>query len=455
VTTLERPASAVFHRRPGDVYPVFLRGQGCEMWDATGKRYLDLSSGMAWAASLGQGRADIAAALAEQAGRLTYIHNAWASTDRQEEYAWRLTSMAPDGFTRAMFTSGGSETNELAMRIARQYHLARGDRGRWKVISLRHSYHGATVGALSMTGRVNVNEMLTTDYADYLLPFPKVEPYITYRGELADLSPGEAGARAAGWLAEAIEAEGPETVSVFIVEPILGAGMIVAPDGYLAGVRAVCERYGVLLIADEVMTGAGRTGSFLRVAELGVTPDMVTMAKAISGGYAPLGAVLIHERVAEALIGAGRRLDHVHTHSGHPISCAVGLAVLDVLEREGLIEQARVRGEYLRATVREALDDLGIVGEVRGVGLASGIEYVRDPATRDAWPESAGVARSIWEGMLERGYILPSLHYQGSELIGDFSYLTPAFVISEAQVDEAADALRATVLAAREGWVAA
>jgi adenosylmethionine-8-amino-7-oxononanoate aminotransferase len=452
VVTATQPASAVFHRRPGDPYPVFVRGDGCEMWDSTGKRYLDLSSGMAWAASLGQGREDIARVMADQAGRLTYIHNAWASTDRQEELAWRLTAAAPDGITRAMFTSGGSESNELAMRIARQFHLSRGDRGRWKVISLKHSYHGATVGALSMTGRVNVNEMVTSDYADYLLPFPKVEAPITYRGPLSALSDADAAATAAGWLAERIEAEGADAVSAFVVEPILGAGMIVPPSGYLAAIRDVCDRYGVLFIADEVMTGAGRTGSFLRVAELGVLPDMIIMAKAISGGYAPLGAVLIHERVADALIAAGRRLDHVHTHSGHPVSCAVGVAVLDILERDGLIAQAMARGEYLRSAVATALEPLGVLGEVRGAGLASGVEYVRDPVTREAYPESAGVARSIWEGMLERGYILPSLHYQGSDLIGDFSYLTPAFVISEAQIDEAVGALRDTVEAERPGW---
>lgn len=451
-TTPSRPASAVFHRRPGDPYPVFVRGDGALMWDETGKRYLDLSSGMAWAASLGQGRADMARVLADQAGRLTYIHNAWASTDRQEELAHRLTALAPEGITRAMFTSGGSESNELAMRISRQYHLSRGDGGRWKIVSLEHSYHGATVGALSMTGRVNVNEMVTADYAPYLVRFPRVPAYITYRGPLADLPPQEAARTAAGWLAERIEQEGPETVAAFIVEPVLGSGMIVAPDGYLAAVREVCDRYGVLMIADEVMTGAGRTGSFLRVGELGVVPDMVILAKAISGGYAPLGAVLIHERIATALIEAGRRLDHVHTYSGQPISCAVGLAVLDILEREGLIEQARSRGEYLRAALRKDLGDLWCIGEVRGVGLADGVEYVRDRQTREAYPDASGVARSMWEGMLERGFIMPSLRYQGSDLIGDFSILAPPFVIGEAQINEAVAALRDTIEAAAPGW---
>jgi len=444
MTDSVRP-SAVFHRRQGDPYPVFVRGQGCELWDDTGKRYLDMSSGMAWAASIGQGRADIGQAMAEQAGRMAYIQNAWASTDRQEELAWRLTDLAPAGITRAMFTSGGSESNELAMRVCRQYHLARGDVERWKVISLTHSYHGATMGALSMTGRVNVNEMVTTDYADYLIDFPRVEAPITYRGELADLPAAEQASTAAGWLADRIEAEGPETVSAFIVEPILGSGMIVLPDGYLEAAREVCQRYGVLFIADEVMTGAGRTGSFLRIGALGMEPDLIILAKAISGGYAPLGSVLIHEHVGETIAGGRRRLDHVHTHSGHPVVCAAGLAVLDALEREDLIEQARVRGAYLRSAVERELAGTGVVGEVRGVGLASGVEYVRDPKTRDAFPAAAGIGAAIWEGMLERGVIMPSLHYEGSDLIGDFSYLTPAFVISEAQIDEAVAALHDTI----------
>lgn len=260
-----------------------------------------------------------------------------------------------------MFTSGGSESNELAMRISRQYHLSRGE-----IVSLEHSYHGATVGALSMTERVNVSEMVTAADAPYLVRFPRVPAYITYRGPLADLPPQEAARTTAG---------------------------------YLAAVREVCDRYGVLMIADEVMTGAGRTGSFPRVGELGVVPDMVIMAKAISGGYAPWA-----------------------------------------------------RGEYLRAALRERLGDLWCIGEVRGVGLADGIEYVRDRQTREAYPEASGVARSIWEGMLERGFIMPSLRYQGSDLIGDFSILAPSFVISEAQIDEAVAALRDTIEVAAPGW---
>ena len=452
-TSAVQAASAVFHRRPGDPYPVFVRGEGCHLWDERGKRYLDLSSGMAWAASLGQGRADIAAVLARQAERLTYIHNAWASTDRQEEYAARLTALAPPGITRAMFTSGGSESNELALRIARQYHLANGESGRWKVISLEHSYHGSTVGALSMTGRIDVNDMVTSDYAPYLIGFPKIPAPIRYRGPFSGLDPDEAARKAAQTLAERIEEEGPETVAAFIVEPIMGnAAMTVPPDGYLTEIRRICDDQGVLLIVDEVMTGAGRTGSFLYVEQLGVTPDLVILAKSLSGAYAPLGAVLLHERVAESLVRAKRRLDHVHTFSGHPISCAVGLAVLDILEREGLLAAARDRGHFLRERLDGLRAGLACVGEVRGVGLANAVEYVGDRATREPYPERSGVAQAIWEGMLERGFILPTQRYPGSDLIGDFSLFAPPFVITDEQIEEAVAALRDTIDGSVAGW---
>ena len=448
-----RAVSAVFHRRPGEEYPVFVRGEGCHLWDEHGKRYLDLSSGMAWAASLGQGRKDIAEVLARQAGTLTYLHNAWASTDRQEEYASRLTAKAPAGITRAMFTSGGSESNELAIRVVRQYQLSVGQPERWKIVSLQHSYHGASVGALSLTGSIAVNEMLATDYDPYLIGFPRVPAPLTYRGPFANLPPGEAARAAAAAVEEGIVAADPSTVAAFIVEPVMGNGaMAVLPDGYLRLVREICDRHGLLLIVDEVMTGAGRTGTFLRVEALGVTPDLIIMAKAISGGYIPLGAVLLHERVTDAITAAGRRMDHVHTHSGHPVSCAVGIAVLDILEREGLVAQAGERGRFLRAQLDAQLGGHPAVGEVRGVGLANAVEYVADRTTQRAYPAASDVAGSIWRGMLERGYILPSRRYQDSDAIGDYSLLAPAFVISEAEISDGVGALRDTIESAYAAW---
>ena len=190
--------------------------------------------------------------------------------------------------------------------------------------------------------------------------------------------------------------------------------MTVLSARYLALVREICDRYGLLLIHDEVMTGAGRTGTFLRTEALGVTPDLITMAKAISGGYAPLGAVLLHERVADAIARAGRRMDHVHTHSGHPVSCAVGLAVLDILEREELVAQAAERGTFFRAEMERQLGDHPFIGDVRGAGLAQAVEFVADRSTREAFPAESRVGASVWEGMLERGYLLPSGRHRDS-----------------------------------------
>lgn len=454
-TQSQRTTSAVFHRRPGEAYPVFVRGEGCYLWDSEGKRYLDLSSGMAWSATLGQGRADMARELSEQAGRLTFIHNAWASTDRQEEYAARLTALAPGGVTRAMFTSGGSESNELALRITRQYHLARGEPERWKIISLEHSYHGSTIGALSMTGKTNVTDvdLLATDYSPYLIDFPKIAAPITYRGRFLGLSPAEAARDAAGMLADRIELEGPESVAAFILEPIMGAAaMAVPPTEYLPLVRQICDDYGVLLIADEVLTGAGRTGAFLCVEHSAVTPDLVVLAKGLSGGYAALGAVLIHHQVAEAIADVGRRLDHVHTFSGHPIACAVGLAVLDILDRDQLIVAATKRGEFLRELLRKELSSLWCVGDVRGVGLANAVEFVSDKESREPFPEASNVTEAIWEGMLRRGFILPSYRYGGSDLQGDASVFAPPFVISEEQLEHAVGALRDTIEEGQRAW---
>ena len=341
-----------------------------------------------------------------------------------------------------MFASGGSEANELAMRITRQYHLSRGDSSRWKMISLEHSYHGATVGALSMTGKVHVNDMTTSDYAPYLIRFPKIPPPALYRGQFSRLDPEEAGLRAADTLAHKIEAEGPETIAGFIVEPIMGnAGMIYAPPGYLRRIREICDEYGIVFIVDEVMTGAGRTGRLLCSQHHDVAPDLATMAKALSGGYMGLSAVLVHDRIAESIAAASRRLDHVHTYSGHPLACAVGTKALDILQEEGLIEQSLKRGEFLRELLCQRLGDLPCFGDLRGVGLANALELVADRDSRTPYPLESRVSGAITMGMRERGFLLSSGRFTGIDLLGDVVYFTPPFIITEAQIAEAVDAL--------------
>ena len=444
-------ASAVFYRSPDDEYPLFVRAQGCRLWDEAGCELVDLTSGVSGAAIIGQGRPDIAQAMAEQVRRLSYMHTAAGTTLPQERLARRLADLAPEGVDRVMFSSGGSEANEIALRIARQYHLARGEPERWKVVSLAPGYHGATAGALSMTGRWDINR----SYEPYLFRgVRKVTAPITYRGPYRGLAEEEAAQRAAEALDAAIEGEGPHTVSVFIAEPIaLSTGMAVPPDGYWRLVREVCDRHGVLFVCDEVITGMWRTGRFLALDHADVTADITTLAKGLGGGYAPLGAVLIRGSVADAIRAERRRMAEVHTYSGSAQSCAVGLAVLDAIEAEGLAGQSEKKGALLADLLAERIAGLPWVGEVRGRGLCRGIELAADRAAHTSFPPSSEVARSLTDAMRQRGFLSRTMHH-GSALVGDAATLTPALTIETDDLDEGVAAMRASILELGPIWEA-
>ena len=428
-----------------------MRARGCRLWDGAGRELVDLTSGVSGAAVIGQGRPDIARAMAEQAGRISYMHTTAGTTPPQERLARRLAGLAPEGVDRVMFSSGGSEANETALRIARQYHLARGEPERWKVVSLAPGYHGATAGALSMTGRWDINR----SYEPYLFKgVRKVTAPITYRGPYQGLAEEEAAARAAGALDAAVESEGPHTVSAFIAEPIaLSTGMAAPPGGYWRRVREVCDRHGVLFIADEVITGMWRTGPFLALDHAGAAADLTTLAKGLGGGYAPLGAVLIRGAVADAIAAERRRMAEVHTYSGSAQSCAAGLAVLDAIEAEGLVEQAEKKGRRLSALLSDQIEGLPWVGEVRGRGLCRGIELVSDRGARTAFPPSSGASRSLTEAMRRRGFLARAMHH-GSALVGDAVTLTPALTIETDDLERGAAALRASILELGPVWTA-
>ena len=430
--------SHVFYRSPGQSLPVVVRGEGIELWDATGHRLIDLASGISTTASIGQGRSSVAEAMATQAKQLAFIHNSWVTNPRQEELAARYAALSPSDTNRVMFTSGGSEANELSLRIARQYHLAKSQPQKWKVVSLSPSYHGATMGALAMTGRWEIHG----DYAPYLFGGARVSPPVRFRGPFRDLDPKEAAARSAMMLADVIEAEGPDSVAVFMAEPISPSwGMEVADAGYWAQVREICDRYDVLFIADEVVSGAGRCGSFLAMEHFGVTADLSNLGKGLTGGYAPLAATLVSDRVAETIQSAGRGVAAVHTYSGNPIGCAVGLEVLDIVESEGLYDRSRDRGEFAMKALSDAIGDHPNVGDVRGLGLLIGIEYVASKDTREPLDASFDVSRRLWDAMWTRGYLLRTLHH-GSALIGDATNFVPALTIEEHDLVGASAALR-------------
>jgi adenosylmethionine-8-amino-7-oxononanoate aminotransferase len=440
--------SAVFYRQPADRHPVIVRAEGTHLWDSTGHRVLDLASGISTTASIGQGRAEIAAAMASQAERLAFIHNSWVTNDRQEELASRYAKLAPEGVNKVMFTSGGSEANELSLRLARQYHLARDEPQRTKVISVAPSYHGATMGALSMTGRWDIS----ADYEPYLFPRHNIPAPVLYRGSFRDLEPKEAGARAADMLADAIEAAGPESVAAFVGEPISpSAGMVVPDPIYWQRIREICDHFGVILIADEVVTGAGRTGYFIAMDHFGITADLTNLGKGLSGGYAPLAATLVRDTVARTITEAGRGASSVHTYAGSPIACAVGLAVLDVIESENLIQRSRDLGAHAMATLEEHVGDLPWVGDLRGLGLLIGIEYVQSREGRERYPTSAGVDRSLWDAMWDKGFLLRTLRHS-TALVGDVTNFVPALTITEGEITAGVEALRATLLEQAPLW---
>jgi adenosylmethionine-8-amino-7-oxononanoate aminotransferase len=430
--------SAVFYRVPDDEYPTMVRAAGYHLWDSSGKQYLDLSSGISATAGIGQGRAEIAEVMAAQARTLTFVHNSRVTNDQQELLADRLAGLAPEGVGRVMFTSGGSEANELSIRIARQYHLARGDWERTRIVALAPSYHGATVGALSMTGRWDINRA----YDPHLMPTVKVPAPVNFRGPFAGLEGEALAERAAAALDSAIEATGPHTVSAVMVEPVSpSAGMAVPPAAYWQKVRDICDRYGILLITDEIVTGAGRTGEFLAMDHFGVVADLSNLAKGLSGGYVPLGATLVKTRIVEEIAVQSRRLAEVHTFSGAPISCAVGVAVLDVIVQEGLMEQAAKRGAFLRSLLEDELADLPFVGEIRGIGLMQMVEYVRSRDSREKFPPESDVAASLSAAMYERGVVLNTLGSQ-SALVGDCTVFFPALTIGETDLEHGVRVLR-------------
>lgn len=441
-------ASAVFYRAPGDAYPTIVRGDGCYLWDDSGQRLLDLSSGISATASIGQGRSEIAAAYAEQVSRLVFVHSSSVTNEPQEELAHRYAQLAPEGIDRVMFTSGGSEANELSLRIARQYHLARDDTERWKVLALAPSYHGATIGALSMTGRWDTNR----DYDPYLFPVRHVPAAVSYRGSWQDADDATLAAGASQAIADAIEAEGPATIAALIVEPIaMSAGTAVPPAAYWQRVRQLCDDAGILLIADEVVTGAGRTGTFLAMEHFDVVADISNLGKGISGGYAPLGATLVHRDIVETIGTSSRQMSAVHTYSGAPLSCAVGLAVLDVIERESLFDNAAARGATVERLFAELLHDVKWVGQTRGLGLLHGIEYVSDRSTRSPFPASVKLSSTLAAEMWQRGFLLRTLHHQ-SALVTDCTNFAPPLTVTDAQLSTGVEALRDALFTLGPTW---
>jgi adenosylmethionine-8-amino-7-oxononanoate aminotransferase len=426
---------AVFPRNFLKAYPQAVRGEGCFLYTAEGRRYLDASGGAA-VVTIGHGVEEIGRAMAEQSARLAYVHSSQFHTAVVEKLAERLLALAPSGMGRdgykgrVYFTTGGSEATETALKLARQYWLERGEKKRWRVLSRWQSYHGSTLGALSVSGNVRRREPFAPMFSDW----GHIPPCYCYRCPM-NLQYPECNVDCADELDRMLDRDGADDVAAFIFEPVVGAtlGAVVPPEGYVQRLAEICKPRGILLIADEVMTGIGRTGRPFAVEHWGAGPDMILVGKGIASGYAPLGAVIVAGHVAETISRGSGAFLHGFTYDAHPVAAAAGNAVLDYIEREKLFERVEPMGRELRGAL-EPLKRFSVVGDIRGIGLLAGIEFVRDPKTREPFPPDARVANRIQEDALEAGVMTYPIQGCADGLRGDHILIAPPFTIASSMI---------------------
>jgi putrescine---pyruvate transaminase len=405
---------------------ILVEGHGIYVQDVEGRQFIDGLAGL-WNVNIGHGRSEIGDAVRQQIGKLAFAPSFFGFSNLPAiELAKKLIGLAPTHLTRVFYTSGGSETNESAFKIARYYFKLNGQPERFKIISRHQAYHGMSMGALSATGIARQRDM-----AGPLVPgFHFIPAPHCYRCELGLTYPSCALACAKA-LEQKIEEEGPETVAAFIGEPIMGAGgAIVPPPEYWPMIEAICRKYGILLILDEVVTGFGRTGKCFALEHWDLRPDMLSLAKGISSGYIPLGASLITEAIYRDLVDkapAGAPFPHGFTYNGHPVACVAALKNIDILEQEHLIAQAAEVGAYFQERLR-AFESHPLVGDVRGMGLIAGVELVRDKATKERFEPIGAAAALVATKAFEGGLICRA--------IVDTVAFAPPLCITKSQVDD-------------------
>jgi adenosylmethionine-8-amino-7-oxononanoate aminotransferase len=440
--------SAVLRRSFRKGFPAAVRGEGVYVWDADGNRYLDLA-GSAAVNFIGHGVPEISAAMAEQAAKLEFVHTSQFTTPVAEEYAEELLAFAGENFRAGAvyFTCGGSESIETALKLARQYQVEIGQASRYQILSRQQSYHGSTLGALSVSGNKRRREM----YLPMVREFAHVGMPYCYRCDF-DCTDGcrNCGQQYAAELEHAIEASRGEAAA-FIFEPVSGAtlGAVVPPPGYLQSIADICHRHGVLLIADEVMTGMGRTGRNFAVEHNNVAPDILVTAKGLSSGYAPLGAVIASKKVVDAIAAGSGAFLHGFTYNAHPISLAAGRAVLSLLQAKKLVEAAdSSRPGTTAAHFKKALEALraeDTVGDVRGIGLLWAVEFVADKASKRPFAPTQNFAGSVAAAALKRGLLVYPMQGSVDGISGDHLLVAPPAIITHEQIAWSVEQLRAAV----------
>jgi adenosylmethionine-8-amino-7-oxononanoate aminotransferase len=434
--------SGIFPRHFQKTFPIASRGEGCWILDESGRRYLD-AAGQAAVVSIGHGVAEIGRAMAEQAGHIAFAHTTQFHSAPAEKLANRLLTLAPANFRRGrvFFTSGGSEATETAIKLARQFHLENGQPARFRVMSRRQSYHGSTLGAMTVSGNV----ARRAPYEPLLPEWGHIAPCFCYHCPFEKRFP-ECGLACAEDLLAQLARTGSPTAAAFVFEPVVGATLGAAgpPDGYAGRIAEICREHSILLIADEVMTGMGRTGRAFAVQHWNVEPDLILVGKGIASGYAPLGAVLVSERVVEAFERGSGIFMHGFTYQAHPVAAAAGSAVLDYCETQGLFERVAPASEVLRA----ALAPLAAhrhVGEIRGLGLLLGVEFLKSKTTREPFLRANNIAEKIRRAALEKNVLVYPAQGCVDGVNGDHVLLAPAFIVTPAESAMIAAALQHAV----------
>lgn len=401
------------------------------MYDADGKQYLDAAGG-ALVVSIGYGVKPVLQAMSKQAEQVVFAHGSQFITKATTNLAGAIAKMTPGDLDRVYFVSGGSEATEAALKLARQYQVEVGRPSKYKVISRWHSYHGATLAAVAMSGIKGRRAI----YEPLLLDVPHIPPAYCYRCPLGKSLPS-CQVACADELEQAILKEGPDTVAAFIAEPVVGAalGAVSAPEEYFRKVREICDRYDVLWIADEVMTGVGRTGRNFGVEHDGALPDLMALAKGLSSGYAPIGALVVRQGIYDAIAGGSGSFVHGHTYGQHPVSCAAALAVLEYLHAENLVARAREMGQVFLGKL-ESLRNLSSVGDIRGKGMMLGVELVRESKGKTPYPPEAKIAQRVFEMAFSKGLITYPGSGSADQSGGDHLLLGPHFITTEAEADE-------------------
>ncbi|MEL7459959.1 MAG: aspartate aminotransferase family protein [Pseudomonadota bacterium] len=434
--------SHVFPRHTKVTPPRAVRGQGCYLYDATGKAYLDGSGGAA-VSCLGHGDRDVIAAVQSQAATLSFAHTGFFTSEPAEELADLLIEDAPGDLDRVYFVSGGSEAAEAAMKLARQYFVEIGQPKRRHLIARRQSYHGNTLGALAAGG----NAWRRAQFDPLLIPVSHIAPCYDYMLRDDSETAAAYGQRAAAELEAEILRLGPDTILAFMAEPVVGAtmGAVPAVEGYFRQIRDICDRYGVLLILDEVMCGMGRTGHLYACDGDGIAPDILCIAKGLGAGYQPIGAMLCTSAIYDAIEAGSGFFQHGHTYLGHPVATAAGCAVLKKLKGDALIERARQKGHALLAELTRTFGQHAHVGDIRGRGMFLGLELVGDRAAKTPFDPGRKLAARIKAEAFDAGLICYPMSGTRDGQIGDHVLLAPPFIIDDDQIGELVEKLAGAI----------